>query len=143
MNEWILKYLGKGYQRGADGPDAFDCWSLVKAIYQDELGLDLPSYDSELSTLGITHAMGLNHDGRYGFRDVTGQDYGNFDIVLLKRGSFAHHAGILVYADKWCLLHAVSGVGVILTDLNFLAQSQLTIQRAYRHDQALRLHCMG
>lgn len=34
--------LGKPWVSGADGPEAFDCWGLVKYVYRENLGIELP-----------------------------------------------------------------------------------------------------
>lgn len=45
MNIDWMKYLGKPYQFGARGPDAYDCWGLVRAVYRG-VGIDLPEFES-------------------------------------------------------------------------------------------------
>lgn len=37
-------YVGKPFTANARGPEAFDCWGLVRAVYAAELGIDLPRY---------------------------------------------------------------------------------------------------
>ncbi|WP_333589019.1 C40 family peptidase, partial [Lactobacillus acetotolerans] len=39
--------VGKGYGWGANGPDSFDCSSLVQYVYQQAAGINLPrtTYD--------------------------------------------------------------------------------------------------
>ena len=40
----IADYVGKYFEDGARGPDAYDCWGLVMAIYKSEYNIDLPEY---------------------------------------------------------------------------------------------------
>ena len=39
---WTADYLGKPWRNGADGPDAFDCYGLVRAVYRDRYGIEMP-----------------------------------------------------------------------------------------------------
>lgn len=39
----LAPYIGKPWARGADGPDAFDCWGLVTAAARDVFGLHFPN----------------------------------------------------------------------------------------------------
>lgn len=41
---WWARYIGLPFADGGRGPHAFDCWGLVRQIYADQLGVDLPSY---------------------------------------------------------------------------------------------------
>jgi hypothetical protein len=41
LEQLFLKYLGKPHRIGATGPDAYDCWTLIKSVMA-ELGADLP-----------------------------------------------------------------------------------------------------
>ena len=38
----VAAYIGKPWQAGAHGPDAFDCWGLVHTAARDLFGLDFP-----------------------------------------------------------------------------------------------------
>lgn len=44
MSSWITDYLGKPWQVGANGPDAFDCWGLLEDIYKTRKGIILSRY---------------------------------------------------------------------------------------------------
>ena len=35
--DWLQHYIGKPFQFGASGPDAFDCWGLVVCLYREIL----------------------------------------------------------------------------------------------------------
>lgn len=42
----IQQYIGKPYRPGAEGPDAYDCWGLARAIAADR-GFELPLQRSQ------------------------------------------------------------------------------------------------
>lgn len=39
------KYIGLPFVSGARGPDAYDCWGLILAVYAEVYGIQLPDYD--------------------------------------------------------------------------------------------------
>ncbi len=42
--DWWFRYIGLPFEDGGRGPHSYDCWGLIKAVYADRLGVDLPSY---------------------------------------------------------------------------------------------------
>lgn len=41
---WWARYIGLPFERLGRGPEAYDCWGLVRAVYADRLGLALPEH---------------------------------------------------------------------------------------------------
>lgn len=39
---WSSAYVGKPWELGAEGPDAFDCWGLARWIQRVQYGRELP-----------------------------------------------------------------------------------------------------
>ncbi len=39
---WILNYLGKPFQACAHGPDAYDCWGLLRDVYKNIFNIHIP-----------------------------------------------------------------------------------------------------
>lgn len=42
-SDYINEVVGKPWQRGADGPSAFDCWGLIIDSFRKIDGIELPS----------------------------------------------------------------------------------------------------
>jgi cell wall-associated NlpC family hydrolase len=42
---WCAPYVGLPYERGARGPERFDCWGLLMLVLGREAGLPIPPYD--------------------------------------------------------------------------------------------------
>jgi len=47
--ESVQDLIGKPYQRGARGPDAYDCWGLCVEVYRRG-GIDLPDFREDHMT---------------------------------------------------------------------------------------------
>ena len=108
----ILDYLGKPWQAGAVGPDAFDCWGLVRAVYWRELGVDLPSVEVDAyRALAVRRAfdMPVARD-RWQALDRPHP----FAAVLMSQASRPHHVGVWLPDNGGSVLHSVEGAGVVL-----------------------------
>lgn len=42
---WVERYRGRPFLRGSDGPEAFDCYGLVRAVLRDVWGASTPALD--------------------------------------------------------------------------------------------------
>lgn len=43
MTHFACKYIGLPWVAGAQGPDEFDCWGMVRWILKHEYGIDVPA----------------------------------------------------------------------------------------------------
>lgn len=55
---WCAPFIGLEYERGARGPDLFDCWGLLMLVEREQFGHAIPAYE------GIVWNGGRDHDGR-------------------------------------------------------------------------------
>lgn len=99
--EDISRYLGKPYRLGGEGPDAYDCRGLVRAVLRDHFGVLVP----ELPLDGLGELWGQEvRAGRWKPVDVP--EHG--DPVVL-RGGDDPHIGIWLTAEGAGVLHAFAG----------------------------------
>lgn len=104
----INHYLGKPWSNGSDGPDAFDCWGLVRAVYRQR-GIVLPVVDVDAHrALEVRHAMRDNMDGW----NLLGKPE-DYCAVLMSASLRPHHVGVWIPNDGGGVLHSVEGAGVI------------------------------
>lgn len=105
---WIARYVGAPWRAGASGPHEYDCWGLVRAVYRERLGIELPAIEADaLSVRSCAQAFsGAAERARW--REIAAPR--ELCAVLLGRGTHAVHVGL------WCegaVLHAVRGAGVV------------------------------
>ena len=43
MTHFACKYIGLPWVAGAQGPDEFDCWGMVRWILKHEYGIEVPA----------------------------------------------------------------------------------------------------
>ncbi len=44
---WVRRYIGIPYDERGRGPDKVDCYGLVRMVWENEFGLDLPEFGGE------------------------------------------------------------------------------------------------
>lgn len=109
MSHWAEHFVGKPYERGAQGPDAYNCWGLVRVVFRDRLGVDLPMVElhdpqREVLRLALKHFEPLP-----GPEDMAG--------VMMTLPDGRTHVGIWL-GDEGRLLHCIEGdSGGVVTSL--------------------------
>jgi len=110
VNHWAASYVGLPWVNGGQGPQAFDCWGLVRHVERQHFGIELPIISVEAADLRAVMAAFDGHAERAHWRLVDFPRDG--DAVLLGRGRKKHavHCGVVVAGS---VLHALQGAGVI------------------------------
>lgn len=128
---WAAPLIGRPYRRGAGGPDAFDCWGLVRWVFAQVHGISMPlvAVDDE----GVDNVAAIKRAAAVsGWRPSGARSPAADDIVLM-HGPAGRHVGVIVDANGGLfLLHALERVGVCLqplTDLSRLGFSGFTYWR--------------
>ncbi len=117
---WAAALIRRPYQLGAAGPDAFDCWGLVRHVFSKHLGVQMPVVDVGVQADQAAHIRAAAQAS--GWRPVATLLPAEHDIALMQ-GPQGRHVGVMVRVDgNLRLLHAVAGAGVCLTTL---AQARL------------------
>ncbi len=96
MSDWADQFLGCAYRLGAQGPDEYDCWGLVRAAVRARHGIEIPA-----ARTAQVPGWRLRADTE---RDADGD-------VIEMRGPMGRHVGMLV-REGWyrTVLHAHGGV---------------------------------
>ena len=127
---WAAELIGRPYKRGGDGPDAYDCWGMVRHVFRVHHGIEMPPVavadDSADNVAAIKRAAVAS-----GWRPAEGEPQAD-DIVLM-RGIDGRHVGVMVAADGALgLLHAVDGAGVCFQALRDVAASGFSSFEAWQ-----------
>ena len=117
---WWAHYIGRPFEDGARGPEAYDCWGLVRAVYAEQLGIELPSY-GEISArdLGrIARTIAARSDD--GWR-IVGSPF-DFDVALMRaagRTRAVVHVGVMI--DGTRMLHTEAATGAVVVPLTHVS----------------------
>lgn len=130
MMHWAESYLGKPWASGQCGPSAYDCHGVVRGVYRDRLGIDLPTVDANaLSTLSVAKAM--RHYDYSEWREIPKPER-DLDVVEMSLARRPHHVGIWLDLDGGGVLTSVEGSGVIFQTLASLKRHGWKITNCYR-----------
>lgn len=134
MTHWAVQYIGRPWVNGAQGPDEFDCWGLVRFIQREHFGRTLPAVDIDAMDLRDVARALQAHDERANWSRAESPADG--DAVLLAHARYPSHVGVWLDADGGGLLHCVQGAGVIFNTLSALRLAGWGHIEFYRHKGA-------
>lgn len=117
MNEEkiIQDCLGVPFRHGGRDPKGWDCWGMVKWVYQTNKGatlFDLDNYTPEWKAEGKNLLIENYHKD---WQKVS--DPKPLDVILFRmRNGLVSHCGILLSHNR--CLHCLSVAGTIISNLN-------------------------
>lgn len=109
---WWSRYIGAPFLSGGRGPVAYDCWGLCRAVYDDQLGIDLPSYGeiSARDLVRVARAMEAQKDDGW-----TSCEPEPFAIALMRHprgGARVVHVGVMIDARR--VLHVEEATAAVV-----------------------------
>ncbi len=104
---WSINYMGIPWVAGGRTPDGFDCWGLVREIYQSILNIDLPMYivDPNMK-VSVSKCMITALD-----EWVRVDSPKNNCLVVMSKNKHPSHVGVYIDDAGGLILHSVDGVG--------------------------------
>jgi len=110
MIHWASPYIGRPWQSGGQGPESYDCWGLVRAIYRSRYGLELPAVAVDADRpLAVRHAVAAGAAEKL-WRAVTIDELEEGDVVVMSQALQPDHVGL--WLDSGGVLHCARHVGV-------------------------------
>ena len=128
---WAALWGGIPYVDKGRGPDSYDCWGLICAIYRDQFGICLPSYDDtyrdgdDWTAIGTAVRAGLLE----GWRRVVPPRAGDLLVLAIARRPW--HCALML--DAVHFLHAAPGDSTVIDRLDSPRWAR-RIEGIYRHD---------
>ena|SRR3990167_1739349 len=127
MPAWVDDYRGRPFRLGARGPDAYDCYGLVRAVLRDRWNADVPALDG-LEALGTPErfrAASAAEDDLW----IAAEPPRPGDVLTFMLDGL--HVGVVV-AEGW-MLHARSRLGVATSRYDQMPWAAVRVGPAYRH----------
>lgn len=118
---WWAKYVGLPFQDGGRGPAAYDCWGLLRAVYADCLGVDLPCY-GEISAHDLARIARTMGDGQAAECWHPVAVPLAFDGVLMRAAGGTRavvHVGVAV--DSRRLLHVEAATAAVVVPMTHVS----------------------
>lgn len=105
-----LDLLGSPFERGARGPEKFDCYGLVKEMFA-RCGKELPDFESP-GTLEEIESL-IDSESKRWVKVAPGTPG---SLVTLRTDTYGAHVGFVM--GDGLFIHCVDGIGVIIERLD-------------------------
>lgn len=99
----VNQYIGLPYRVEARGPDYHDCWSLIRLVYRDHLGIELPLNTGYSETM-TEQTSSMISGGKSDWREV--EHAQPYDVVLFNVYGAPNHIGLIIAPGM--MLHTTS-----------------------------------
>jgi cell wall-associated NlpC family hydrolase len=129
--EWVGAYIGIPFKDRGRTREGADCWGVVRMVFADQFGIDLPSYDANYEKAGdrfaVTELFFQETTSTRWRRVMLGEAVPHDVLRMSVAGN--SHAGILVAPDRF--LHVLPGRE---TCVERLKQWEPRITAVYRNE---------
>lgn len=106
----VIEYLGLPHKPGAAGPEAFDCWNLLRHLQAKHFDVMMP--DAPIGDEAACLELFKEKAESGQWTSVAIPKHG--DCALLRGGRWPH-VGVFLDFDGGGVLHAMEGRGIIWT----------------------------
>ena len=111
MSHWATELIGKPWEYGAQGPDAFDCWGFTRFVQRTHYGIEMPAVQVPEDWRQAREVL-ETHEERTRWAPVDVPADG--DVVLMARNRIPLHVGVVVAANRATgVLHCFEPAGVV------------------------------
>lgn len=129
---WWEKYVGLPFVELGRGPVGYDCWGLVRLVYQEQLGIELPSWTAHKSIRDKQTVSDELTEAHKLFIKTEAPE--PLSVVLMSSTVTLLHVGIAI--DRQSMLHTTLGKDACVGRLKTFEHQ---IKGFYRyHDQNCR-----
>ena len=131
---WAEDLIGRPWVAGGRGPDAFDCWGLVRWCWRTHFGIEVPEIPVDAANVRAVLSSFRDHPERQRWRRVerAGEQPREGDAVLMRQSRHPVHVGIWLAVDGGGVLHAARDIGVVFQNARDLATHGWRIEGFYR-----------
>lgn len=131
---FLESLIGRPYQIGGTGPEAFDCYGLARHIQAELYAVTMPEVPFVAATTRSQAEAMLGHPERKNWREIPEHEAGDGDLVLMGnviRRDF--HLGTFVVPETaGMVLHVDRLAGVIADDLPSLRSIGFNYVRCFQ-----------
>lgn len=134
MKKWYDKYINVPYENFGRLMTGADCWGLVVLVYEQELGIQLPTYAeiSAESLIEIHRKLSVDKDSEI-WETVTEGNQKPFDVCVMTAPNSKRvcHVGIVI--DEKHILHIEKGVDSAIVPVNhFTIRERIACYRRHK-----------
>lgn len=108
---WWNKYLGIPFKEKGRDVDSVDCWGLVRLVYGQELGVEIPSYLECYKTTNDKEVLSAKIASEWKAQWEEPTTPKEFDVIVLKMAGFPMHVGIVT--KPGFMLHCAKDINTV------------------------------
>jgi cell wall-associated NlpC family hydrolase len=108
---WTTRYVGLPYRAGGRERDGLDCWGLIRLIYREQLGIDLPEIPGIVKGDQLSISREILDQCLSGW--VEQPKPTELCAVGMTRKGAIHHGGVWTEADGGKIIHCWDGLPVV------------------------------
>lgn len=133
---WWQQYIGKAFAEKGRGPDEFDCWGLVRQVYLDHCGIELPTYLEKYQSTNDRDILGevIGSESREKWSPV--DKPASFDVIILRMRGVPMHVGVVT--KPGFMIHCARNIGVVSERYDSL-KWRCNVMGFVRHGKSLDL----
>lgn len=128
---WAFSYMNKPWQNGAQGPDAFDCWGLVRHALKHHYGIDAPAVDVDAYHLRDVVELLSEHLSSDRWRKLDRPQDGS--CIVMSQSKKPTHVGLWLDINRGGVLHVFEGSNVVFSSPSALRLLGYNMLGAYQH----------
>ena len=102
---WCSKWIGIPFADHGRGPDAFDCYGLVHAIYREQFGITLPDYADAYSDArdhaSVAAAVQAGLQAGWATIDRVHETPRCGDLLVINVATRPWHCGLMVTPERF------------------------------------------
>lgn len=108
---WWAKYMGIPFAEKGRSMDSTDCWGLVKIIYENELGITLPSYTEYYETTNDRKILAetIQNESSANWDQPT--EPKPFDVIILNMRGLPMHVGVVTKPNY--MIHCAKDINTV------------------------------
>ena len=129
-DHWAEHLIGRPWAAGGRGPDAFDCWGLVRWCWREHFAIEVPEIPVDAADLRAVLTGFRDHPERRRWQAVEHAREG--DAVLMRQSRHPVHVGLWLAVDGGGVLHAGRDIGVVFQIPVDLSAHGWRIEGTYR-----------
>lgn len=130
---WSNDYRHIPFEDNGRSRTGVDCWGLVRLVYEDHLGIILPSLDFYEDTLDFDKIPPIVDDYRnseHWTQIIPGQER-EFDVLVFKMMGVPMHVGVVIGRGE--MLHSQKGCGTHVSNYVNEQEWSRRLVGIYRH----------
>ena len=111
---WLKHYVGLPFEERGRGAQGFDCWGLIRAIYEKQLNIELPSYAEDYRTTTDEQEIGalVRQESASSWKEVSLEEARLGDVLVIRMRNMPMHCALIV--ERPWFLHIERGINSVL-----------------------------